>query len=328
MYHNNIVLGGFHDNIRCRKGMDFSCLQNIADGGEVDENEKFETDEVTSLVPAKYPPNESCNSSTESDKYGHNAKELNTDRNGVLQFGNEPVKIVRNVERVKQTVQNVVELYPTEENVQSGLDLDLINETAEKLVDLTMSEVRCEETNIYKLCEVTEVSPRNDLGLDLEDPRTPEVIELQHEEQLVPETEQECGVHHTENLSGKMDQSMKLEGLRQPLRKKRRKSASNNESVSQSVSRPLTTQPSCDKLQKVRDAVERAIRVSITNILYRQRFFSARNFNLPTLTFIREKLTGTELQNSSAPLCWWCYYTIKIWYKLSYRQESKRNKLV
>lgn len=269
MYHNSIVLNGFQGNIGCRKGMDFSCLQNIVDGGEVDKNGKFETDEVTSSVPADDPPLEFYNSTTENEKYGYRRRELNNNRNEALQLGNEPLKTVRNVEWVNQTVQNVVELYQTEEDMQAGLDLHLINETADKLVDLAMSEVSCDETNVHKLSEITKFSPRNGVGVDQEDLRTPDVTELQHEEQVVPETDQECGVHDTENLNSTMDRSMKLEELTQTFKKKRRKSASNNGSVSQSVSRPPTIRPSCDKLQKVRDAVERAIRVSITKILYK-----------------------------------------------------------
>jgi len=260
--------------------MDFSCLQNIIDGGEVDKNGKFETNEVTSSVPADDPPNEFHNSTTESEKYGYRRRELNNKRNEVLQLGNEPLKTFRNVECVNETVQNVVELCPTSEDTQAGLDLHLINETTDKLVDLAMNEVSCDETNVHKLSALT-FSPRNGVGVDQEDLRTPEVTELQHEEQVVPETDQECGVHDTENFNSTMDRSMKLEELTQTFEKKRRKSASNNGSVSQSVSRPLTTRPSCDKLQKVRDAVERAIRVSITKILYRRSFFPARNFNLP-----------------------------------------------
>jgi hypothetical protein len=166
--------------------------------------------------------------------------------------------------------------------MQAGLDLHLINETADKLVDLAMSEVSCDETSVHKLSAITKLPPRNGVGVEQVDLRTPEVTELKHEEQVVPEIYQECGVHDTENLNSTMDRSMKLEELTQTFKKKRRKSASNNGSVSQSVPRPLTTRPSCDKLQKVRDAVERAIRVSIAMILYRRSFFPARNFNLPT----------------------------------------------
>jgi len=282
MYHNSIVLSGFHGNIGCRKGVDFSCLQNIVDRGEVDKNGKFETDEVTSSVPADDTPNEFYNSTTESEKYGYRRRELNNNRNEGLQLGNEPLKTVQNVEWVNQTVQNVVELHPTEEDMQPSLDLHLINETADKLVDLAMSEVSCDETNVHKLSAITKFSPRNSVGVDREDLRTPKVTEPQHEEQVVPETDQECGVHDTENLNSTMDRSMKLEELTQTFQTKRRKSASNNGSVSQPVSRPLTTRPSCDKLQKVRDAVERAIRVSVTKILlYRRNFLPARNFNLP-----------------------------------------------
>lgn len=284
MFHNSIVPSSFQGNTGCRKGMDLSCLQNIADGGEVDTNGKFETDEVTSSVPTDDPPNECYNSPTESEKYDYSGKELNNNRNEALQLGNEPLKTVRNVEWVKQTVQNVVELYPTEEDMQAGLDLHLINETADKLVDLAMSEVRCDKTNLQNVSAITKFSPRNDVSVDLEGLRTPEVTELQHEEQVLPETDQESGVRDTENLSSTMDQSMKLEELTQTFKKKRRKSASNNGSACQSVSRPLTTRPSCDKLQKVRDAVERAIRVSITKISYRRSFFSAMNFNL-TINF-------------------------------------------
>jgi len=281
MYHNSIVLSGFHGNIGCRKGMDFSYLQNIVDGGEVDKNGKFETYEVTSSVPADDPPDEFNNSTTESEKYGYRRRELNNNRNEALQLGNEPLKTVRIVERINQNVQNVVEMYSIEEDMQTGLDLHLINETADKLVDLAMSEVSCDETNVHKLSEITKFSPRNGVGVDQEDLRTPEVTELQHEEQVVPETDQECGVHDRENLNSTMDRSIKLEELTQTFKKKRRKSASNNGSVSQSVSRPLTTRPSCDKLQKVRDAVERAVRVSVTKILYRRSFFPARNCNWP-----------------------------------------------
>lgn len=250
--------------------MDFSCLQNIVDKEEVDKNGKFETDEVTTSVPADDPPNEFYNSTTESDKYGYSGKELNNNRNEALQLGNEPLKTVRNVENV--------ELCTTNEEMEAGLDLHLINEAADKLVDLAMSEVCCDETNVHKLSAITKFSPRKDVGVVHEDPRTPEVTELRHEKQVVSQTEQEC-VHDSEILNSTVDQGMKLEELTQTMKKKRRKSASNSGSVSQSVPRPLTTRPSCDRLQKVRDAVERAIRVSITKILY--SFFPTRNFNLP-----------------------------------------------
>jgi hypothetical protein len=151
--------------------------------------------------------------------------------------------------------------------VLAVLGLDLISETSDTLVDLTMSEVHFDEVNISTLCAVTKESPRSNTGEDLEVSRTREVTALHDEEQLIAETEG-CGVDHTEDINCKTDQSTKLEELRQTCRKKRRKSASDNGCVSQYVSRPLAIQLPSDKLQKVRDAVERAIRVSITKILY------------------------------------------------------------
>jgi hypothetical protein len=194
-------------------------------------------------------------------------------------------------------VENVVELFPTQEEIEASVDLHLINETADKLVDLAMSEVCCDETNVHKLSAITKFSPRKDVGVVHEDPRTPEVTELQHEEQVVSQTGHEC-VHDTENLSSTMDRSMKLEELTQTMKKKRRKSASNNGSVSQSVPRPLTTRPSCDRLQKVRDAVERAIRVS--NLYLRSctdKVSSLRGILTCQLILIviREQVTGREL---------------------------------
>lgn len=237
----------FHGNIGCRKGMESSCIQDIADGGMEAKDEEAEISKVTFLVSANDVSGDEFYGS-KGNKYKNYVKELNKS-SGVFQLGNATVQTVQDVEKVKQIVQNV-KLYPRQAIiVQAVANMDAINETAEKLVDLRVSE-----GDRGELSALTEYSVKDVI---------PEVLVLENEDEPVPEGENESGVHNRQNLSTVMDIAVKREGLRPKSGKKRRKIASNDESLSRSVSRSVTsTQPSCEKLLKVRDAVERAIRVS------------------------------------------------------------------
>jgi hypothetical protein len=279
----DFVLVGFQGDIAIRKGMDSTCLQNVINRGAVDKDEKAKTGKVTPLFPANYTSDdEFYDSQDENEECEHGINELNTKRNGVLLLGKETARTAKNVESAKQTVQNVVELYPRQEKFQADIALGFTSETEEKLVDLTMSEVYFEEHDIYKLSALTEKSP-NDARLHPEEPEISEDSELKYEGKFVSEEETKRGVHHRQNFGIKMDLILKREELRPKSSKKRRKSASNNGSPSQFVSRSVTsTQPSCENLLKVKDAVERAIRVSRTKILYRRSFSYVRNFHFPS----------------------------------------------
>lgn len=171
---------------------------------------------------------------------------------GLLQLGNATVQTVQDV-AVKQTVQNVVELHPRQEiTVQAVVDLNMIRETAEKLVDLRVSE-----GDLNELSALTEDSVNDDVHLEASE--IPEVLELENEEECVPEEENENGVHSRQNYSTKLEVIVNTEGLRPKSGKRRRKSISNEGSISRSLT---SVQPSCEKLLKIRDAVEQAIRVS------------------------------------------------------------------
>lgn len=268
---------GFQADIASRRGMDSTCIQNIIKRGDVDKDKNTKTSKVTPLVPANYTSHdEFYDSLNENEESEHGINELNTKRNGVLLLGKGTARTAGNVELAKRTVQNVVELYLRQENFQADVALGFTIETEEKLVDLTMSEVDFEEHDIYRLSALTEDSPDN-ARLHPEEPEISEDSELK----CVSEEETKRGVHHKQNFGIKMDLLLKREELGPKSSKKRRKSASNKGSPSQFVSRSVTsTQPSCENLLKVKDAVERAIRVSRTNILYRRSFFFVRNFHL------------------------------------------------
>lgn len=267
----------FQADIASRKGIDSTCIQNIINRGDADKDEHTKTGKVTPLVPANYTSHdEFYDSQNENEESEHGINELNTKRNGVLLLGRETVRTSGNVELAKQTVQNVVELYLRQEDLQADVALGFTIETEEKLVDLTMSEVDFEEHDIYRLSALTEDSADN-ARLHPEEPEISEHFELK----CVSEDETKRGVHHKQNLAIITDLILKREELGPKSSKKRRKSASNKGSPSQFVSRSVTsTQPSCENLLKVKDAVERAIRVSRTNILYRRSFFYVRNFHL------------------------------------------------
>jgi hypothetical protein len=279
----DFVLIGFQGDIASRKGMDSTCLQNIVDREDVDKDEKAKTGKVTPVVPANYTSNNVFyHSQDEHEESEHGINELNTKRDGVLLLGKETVRTAGNVELAKQTVRNVAELCPRQENFQVDIALDFPSETEEKLVDLTMKEVDFKEHDIYKLSTLREDSP-NDARLHPQEPEVSEDSELKYDGKCVSEEETKRGVHHRQNSGVKMDLILNREELRQKSSKKRRKSASNNGSPSQFVSRSVaSTQPSCENLLTVKDAVERAIMVSRTKILYRRSFFYVRNFHLPS----------------------------------------------
>jgi hypothetical protein len=164
--------------------------------------------------------------------------------------------------------------------VQAVADMDVINETAERLVDLRVSERDLDELSVLK-------DPVKDF-VHLQVSEKSEVLKLGNVKQHIPEAENESGVHSSENLSTVIEVTAKREGLRPKSGKKRRKSASNEESLSRSVSRSVpSTQPSCEKLLKVRNAVERAIRVSN---------FTCQNI----VKFTKDSLIGTALCKSGS----------------------------
>jgi hypothetical protein len=277
----DFVFIGFQGDIGSRKGMDSTCLQNIVNEGDVDKNEKTNTFKVAPLVPANdTSDDEFYDSQDKHEECERGINCLNKKSNGVRLLGKETVRTAGNVELAKQTVRNVVELHRRQGNFQADVALDFTSETAEELVDLIMSEVDFEEHDIYKLSALTEDSP-NDARPNPEEPETSEDSGLKHDEKCVSEEEKKRRDHHRQYFGIKTDLILKREGLRPKSSKKRGKSANNNGSLSQFVSRSVTsTQPPCENLLKVKDAVERAIRVSRTKILYRRSFFYVRNIHL------------------------------------------------
>jgi hypothetical protein len=264
----HFILVGFQGDVESKKGMDSTCLQNIVDEGEVDTNGNAQMGIAAHLVSANDTSVDVFyDSQGEREGCEHGTHEMNKKSNEVLLLGKERVRTAGNVELSKQNVQHAVELYPQQESFQAREALDFTSETEQKLLDVAMSEMDFEEHDMYKLSALTEDSPN---GARLH-PEEPEVSELKNDGKCVTEEEKE------------MDLISKTEELRPKSSNKRTKSASSKGSPSQFVSRSVaSTRPSCVNLMKVKDTVERAIRVSTTKILYKRSSTYVRNFHLPS----------------------------------------------
>jgi hypothetical protein len=238
----HFVFVGFQGDIGSKKGMDSTCMQNIVDEGDIDANGNTQIGIATHSVPAKdTSDDEFYDSQDEHEGCGYDTRE----------FRKGKVRKAGNAELSKQNVQNAVELYPQQESLQIHEALDFTSETEEKMLDVTMSEVDFEEHDLYKLSALTEDSPNS-------------------------------ACLHPEDFGTNMDLISKSEKLRSKSSDIRAKSASRKGPPSQFMSRSVTsTKPSCMNLLKVKDAVERAIRVS-TTILYGRNYSCVRNFHLPS----------------------------------------------
>jgi hypothetical protein len=245
----HFVLIGLQGDIGSNKGMDSTCLQNIV----------VVTNENTQMGMAAN--GTSDDSQDESEGCQHGTHEMKHKSNEFLLLGKERVRTAGNVELSKRNAQHAVEVYPQQESFQAHEALDFTSAREHKLLDVIMSQVDFEERDMNKLSALTEDSPN---GTRLH-PEDPQVSELKNEGNCVTEEEHERGVDHREDFGTEMDPISKSEELRSQPSNRRTTSANSKGPPSQFVSRP-----SCLNLMRVKDTVERAIRVSTTNILYRR----------------------------------------------------------
>jgi hypothetical protein len=264
MHILDFILVSFYDNIASRKDTESSSVQINVDGVHVHTDLKAEIYKVTSLVSASgygfY------GSHNEHEEYKNNVKKLDKKSNGVIEIGIVTVQTVEVLGTAKKTARNVVEACSRQEILHVLVYLYSINETAEKLADATLSEVDTDEPDTYELFGLLEDSTNDAVHPD--DPEIPEVLKMEHH---VPTEQKENGVHHTQNLSTKMDLIVKKEEEEEVTPKSGKTGASMKGSVSPVRRSVASIQQSSEKLLQLKKAVERAIRVS--NILHRQRKF-------------------------------------------------------